>query len=211
MVSFATASNRLFASPYSATDLNLHTFPSWVSVSNPRTRPRKQEMGISFNLAVVAKERGSGCSFLGFVDVRKRNYRGSCCFSLQKDWQSEGDLGLEAEILEFMKSSENPERFPTKKQLMDAGRMDLVEAITKQGGWLTFGWDLDDEEHKVDGNEVKDWKFKNVEDYKICSVKDWVESGEKDSALDGNKVNRFSVSSFAVSSSGPASSSGRSL
>ncbi|KAJ0095168.1 hypothetical protein Patl1_16311 [Pistacia atlantica] len=181
MVSFTTASNHLFPSPYSPTDLNFHTLPSWVSVCNPRTRPTKQELGVSCNLAAVAKERGSG------------------------------DLGLEAAILEFMKSSENPERFPTKKQLMDAGRMDLVEAITRQGGWLTFGWDLDDDEHKVDEVEVKDWDLMNVEDYKNVSVKEWVQSGEKDSALEGNEVGRYSVSSFAVSSTGPASSSGRSL
>ncbi|XP_031247414.1 protein PTST homolog 2, chloroplastic [Pistacia vera] len=211
MVSFTTASNHLFPSPYSPTDLNFHTLPSWVSVCNPRTRPTKQELGVSCNLAVAAKERGSGWSFVGFVEVKKRNYRGSSCFSLQKDWQGEGDLGLEAAILEFMKSSENPERFPTKKQLMDAGRMDLVEAITRQGGWLTFGWDLDNDEHKVDEVEVKDWDLMNVEDYKNVSVKEWVQSGEKDSALEGNEVGRCSVSSFAVSSSGPASSSGRSL
>ncbi|KAJ0039147.1 hypothetical protein Pint_23143 [Pistacia integerrima] len=211
MVSFTTASNHLFPSPYSPTDLNFHTLPSWVSVCNPRTRPTKQELGVSCNLAVAAKERGSGWSFVGFVEVKKRNYRGSSCFSLQKDWQGEGDLGLEAAILEFMKSSENPERFPTKKQLMDAGRMDLVEAITRQGGWLTFGWDLDDDEHKVDEVDVKDWDLMNVEDYKNVSVKEWVQSGEKDSALEGNEVGRYSFSSFAVSSSGPASSSGRSL
>ncbi|KAK6160031.1 hypothetical protein DH2020_003412 [Rehmannia glutinosa] len=31
--------------------------------------------------------------------------------------------------------------FPTKKELMRAGRMDLVEAIKKRGGWYSLGWD----------------------------------------------------------------------
>ena len=42
-------------------------------------------------------------------------------------WDSEeGDLALEGEILEFMKESKNPVAFPSKKELVEAGRMDLV-------------------------------------------------------------------------------------
>ncbi|GFZ00121.1 5'-AMP-activated protein kinase-like protein [Actinidia rufa] len=63
-----------------------------------------------------------------------------CCWC--KDWESEGDLALEVKILEFMKESEKPEVFPTKEELIDAGRMDLVEAIVKRGGWFSLGWDL---------------------------------------------------------------------
>ncbi|XP_057509292.1 protein PTST homolog 2, chloroplastic-like [Actinidia eriantha] len=44
-----------------------------------------------------------------------------------------------------MKESEKPEVFPTKEELIDAGRMDLVEAIVKRGGWFSLGWDLGDE------------------------------------------------------------------
>ena len=42
-------------------------------------------------------------------------------------WDSEeGDLALEGEILEFMKESKNLEAFSSKKELVEAGRMDLV-------------------------------------------------------------------------------------
>lgn len=60
-----------------------------------------------------------------------------------KDWV--GDLSsLEEEILEFMKNSDNPETFPSKEELIKAGRLDLAEAIVKEGGWLSYGWDLSD-------------------------------------------------------------------
>ena len=40
--------------------------------------------------------------------------------------REERDLALEGEILEFMKESKNSEAFPSKKELVEAGRMDLV-------------------------------------------------------------------------------------
>ncbi|PWA50560.1 cyclomaltodextrinase [Artemisia annua] len=45
-----------------------------------------------------------------------------------------------------MKNSDTPNDFPTKKQLLDAGRLDLVTAISNTGGWLAFGWDDDDQD-----------------------------------------------------------------
>lgn len=65
---------------------------------------------------------------------------------------------LEEEILEFMKNSEKPDSFPSKKELVCAGRDDLVDAIVKQGGWLSLGWDseeVEDYDEKVI-NEVSD-------------------------------------------------------
>ena len=53
---------------------------------------------------------------------------------------------LERQVYEFMKNSNTPNDFPTKKQLLDAGRLDLVTAISNTGGWLAFGWD-DDQDH----------------------------------------------------------------
>jgi hypothetical protein len=50
---------------------------------------------------------------------------------------------LERQVYEFMKNSNTPNDFPTKKQLLDAGRLDLVTAISNTGGWLAFGWDDD--------------------------------------------------------------------
>jgi len=41
-----------------------------------------------------------------------------------------------------MQNSENPERFPTKEELIRGGRVDLVEGIVKEGGWLSYGWNL---------------------------------------------------------------------
>lgn len=70
--------------------------------------------------------------------------KGLCC----KDWDDNtGEEGgfspLEAEILEFMRNSKNPLEFPTKEELVAAGRVDLAEAIVRRGGWLAFGWDLE--------------------------------------------------------------------
>ena len=43
-------------------------------------------------------------------------------------WDSEeGDLALEAKILEFMKDSKNPNAFPSKKEHLEVGRMDLSD------------------------------------------------------------------------------------
>ena len=78
-----------------------------------------------------------------------------------KGWESEGDWGLEQEILELMRKSEKPEAFPSRKELVHGGRMDLVEAIAQKGGWLSLGWDLDAEEEVVDddddGRHVTNW------------------------------------------------------
>ncbi|TKY69737.1 PTST protein [Spatholobus suberectus] len=67
-----------------------------------------------------------------------------------KDWQGEFS-SLESEILEFMQSSDKPEAFPTKEELVAAGRVDLVNAIVNEGGWLAFGWDLNDGSGEIRG------------------------------------------------------------
>ena len=61
-------------------------------------------------------------------------------------------MALEAEILEFMKDSKNPYAFPSKKELVEAWRMDLVDAIANRGGWLSLGWDLSDEDEEEQEN-----------------------------------------------------------
>ncbi|XP_068635402.1 protein PTST homolog 2, chloroplastic-like [Aristolochia californica] len=63
-------------------------------------------------------------------------------------WESESGSGvrLEEEIFHFMRRSSKPERFPTKEELIAAGRMDLVEGIIAEGGWLALGWGLDGED-----------------------------------------------------------------
>lgn len=55
-------------------------------------------------------------------------------------------VDVEAEIYEFMVRSAKPELFPTRGELLAAGRGDLVDAVAREGGWLAFGWDVDEEE-----------------------------------------------------------------
>ncbi|CAK7332821.1 unnamed protein product, partial [Dovyalis caffra] len=116
----------------------------------------------------------------------------------RRDWESsEGDIELENEILEFMKNSKNPEMFPSKKQLIDAGRVDLVEAISKEGGWLALGWDLDDNAYDVDVDvDLVDW-YSSLTASKECSA-----AGIQDNAIERNEEQSSQV---------PCSSSGRSL
>ncbi|OMO57959.1 Immunoglobulin E-set [Corchorus olitorius] len=98
-----------------------------------------------------------------FGEENKRVSWGSCW--CKKGGDNDPDLALEAEILEFMRNSEKPEVFPSKRDLVDAGRMDLVERIKRQGGWLAMGWDLnDDKDNKFQGNGFPengavDWDF----------------------------------------------------
>ncbi|XP_023747925.1 protein PTST homolog 2, chloroplastic isoform X1 [Lactuca sativa] len=77
-------------------------------------------------------------------------------FSCEGYSDSEAELALEREILMFMKNSSNPNEFPTKKQLLDAGRIDLVDAISKTGGWLALGWDYSDDENDFESNYFDD-------------------------------------------------------
>ncbi|RWW34097.1 hypothetical protein BHE74_00001382 [Ensete ventricosum] len=51
---------------------------------------------------------------------------------------------LEAQIHEFMQKSRNPNDFPTRVELIAAGRYDLAEAITIRGDRFTFGCDSND-------------------------------------------------------------------
>ena len=98
-------------------------------------------------------------------------------------WDSEeGDLALEGEILEFMKESKNPEAFPSRKELVEPGRMDLVDAIAKKGGWLWLGWDLSEEEDEVEQRKVQENVTAWVSGLKLFSVRlrPWVFSYEMD-------------------------------
>lgn len=60
-------------------------------------------------------------------------------------------LALEAEIYDFMVKSAKPTHFPTKDELIAAGRMDLVEAIAVHGGYLAYGCDFDDDDDEAAG------------------------------------------------------------
>ncbi|WMV28515.1 hypothetical protein MTR67_021900 [Solanum verrucosum] len=139
------------------------------------------------------------CS-LKFVElIRKGKEEHSvCCCCCGEGSLSEGDMKLEAEILAFMEKSQNPDAFPTRKDLEKAGRVDLIEAIRNRGGWYSFGWDSE-EEPPTDQENVPEAEEM---DFDIEELRRRVEKyQESDSGSD------FS----SGDSSQPASSSGRSL
>ncbi|XP_028793037.1 protein PTST homolog 2, chloroplastic [Neltuma alba] len=164
-----TASAYLLLPHKSFAGLNSLHFPSIFFVVDSRGRRRAMQ----FATLNLVKETGSllGCSdSFKKGNCHKGLYWGYSGFLRRcKDWDCEGDFSLEAEILEFMKNSKNPTAFPTKKQLIDAGRMDLVDAIIKKGGWLAFGWDLGEEAEEVSG-EVH-VKHENLLIKNECDVK----------------------------------------
>ncbi|KAL0003998.1 hypothetical protein SO802_011559 [Lithocarpus litseifolius] len=145
--------SRLLVSPNSRPQSR--SLPSVVFVTDSRRRrKRRKTIRVQTQLVsssfVPAKESCGGGGFLGFH--KPPGFVRRCV-----KWDSEeGDLALEGEILEFMKESKNPEAFPSKKELVEAGRMDLVDAIAKKGGWLLLGWDLSEEEDEVEQRKVQE-------------------------------------------------------
>ncbi|KAI3730957.1 hypothetical protein L1987_62138 [Smallanthus sonchifolius] len=131
-----------FISSSSARQLISPAVSSLRLSSNFKIRPR-----VSFIL--VKKIRVCGCKEL--KETRTRSG-----FSCEGYLDSEAELSLEIEILVFMKNSRNPDEFPTKKQLLDAGRVDLVNAIAKTGGWLALGWDYSEDENDFESDELDD-------------------------------------------------------
>ncbi|KAI9111839.1 hypothetical protein K1719_017529 [Acacia pycnantha] len=177
-----TASAYLLFPHNSSADLSSLHFPSVFFVVDSRLR-RRTMLPQSAALNLV-KETGPllGCS----DSFRKGNfYKGGLYWGYSgflrrcKELDFEGDFSLEAEILEFMNNSKNPKAFPTKKEFIDSGRMDLVDAISKKGGWLAFGWDLDEENEEGPGEVLvkdEDLLTKNECDIKHESSK--IESEE---------------------------------
>jgi hypothetical protein len=51
---------------------------------------------------------------------------------------------LEAAIFDFMRGSSKPGAFPTRAELLAAGRADLAAAVESSGGWLSLGWSSGD-------------------------------------------------------------------
>ncbi|BBG94189.1 5'-AMP-activated protein kinase-related protein [Prunus dulcis] len=133
-------------------------------------------------------------------ELRFEFKKGACSGFVRrcKDWDREGDFTLETEILEFMKSSKKPGAFPSKKELLESGREDLVDAIARKGGWLSLGWDLEEEEGAQDSN-FRQWDS--------IVAKEGESSASSGSLIGASGM----VSSFSDDSSQAASSSGRSL
>ncbi|KAL6969534.1 hypothetical protein U1Q18_029246 [Sarracenia purpurea var. burkii] len=224
MVSLFTSPNHLLHPSRLVADLNFYaiSLPPVVMFS-PRQcrRGQRPPPAVSVSLEI---------SSFGFGVLRRMHYEGSPCCRC-KGWESEGDLALEAKILEFMKKSKKPDAFPTKEELMDAGRMDLVEAIVTRSGWFSLGWDLDDdnEEEKVQehiaSRNCDDERAKGQENGRVGGnnddgdlvgvVRDYperFESHQESNSFDGgDEDERFGVSSISTSGSQSPSSSGRSL
>ncbi|KAG5522372.1 hypothetical protein RHGRI_034526 [Rhododendron griersonianum] len=173
MSSFITTPHRFLFLPRRLNNNNSKTASSPLTtlVVNPRTH-RRRHQGIFLDTLS-----------LGF----RKNFKNKR-YCYYRAWESEGNLVLESEILEFMKKSEKPGVFPSKEELINAGRMDLVEAIVKEGGWLSMGWDL--------GNH------QNEEQEKVQEVIDITARVSDDSCR---------VSSVSSDSSHSPSSSGRSF
>ncbi|KAI3467407.1 hypothetical protein Pfo_024070 [Paulownia fortunei] len=131
MLSLITTQTHIPRSYHPFSRLNSPLIPSLIFEYNHKKRVKK------FKKAAILSR------YFGFTEVRKAwNFERNldnywCCWCKQ----SEGDLELEAEIMDFMAKSEKPTMFPTKEELMKAGRMDLVGAIKNRGGWYSLGWD----------------------------------------------------------------------
>ncbi|XP_066389910.1 protein FLOURY ENDOSPERM 6, chloroplastic-like isoform X2 [Miscanthus floridulus] len=54
--------------------------------------------------------------------------------------RARGQEELEAAIYDFMCRSAKPGAFPTREELVAAGRSDLAAAVASSGGWLSLGW-----------------------------------------------------------------------
>lgn len=142
------------------------------------------------------------CFSLEFLVGKRRGCRDSwCCWG--KGWgDCEGKDTLEAEILAFMNKSEKPESFPSKEELVKGGRMDLVEAILKKGGWLSMGWDSDDDND--DEKEGFSRDYTEIADFDIEEFQERVDSLKESSSFKEAEVE-------TTHSSQLASPSGRSM
>ncbi|KAG6574114.1 Protein PTST-like 2, chloroplastic, partial [Cucurbita argyrosperma subsp. sororia] len=177
----ALPTSYFFPSPFGC--LSPGVFPSIVFVSRCG--------GNSYHMAATERR----CSLLS----SKGMFYGCSGFVRRcKDLDREGNFALEAEILEFMESSRNPEAFPSKKDLIEAGREDLVDAIVKKGGWLCLGWNLNDEE---DGGIEQLY----LEDRESILATHWDSFGEFNS-FKSDERQRFATDVSPIASSSTSSS-----
>ncbi|XP_043687051.1 protein PTST homolog 2, chloroplastic-like [Telopea speciosissima] len=212
MVSFMATSSHFILSSHPVG--HCPDFPSLPFLNHPRRQPPC----VSFSLppAIECGSMLSCCSEKRSLGPRvllfQRNYR-SGLVRRCKSWETEGDAVLEAEILEFMGKSDTPAVFPTKKELIDAGRMDLVETIAKRGGWFALGWDMEEEE-LAESESVQEDEFQGsisltaeeIDDGSVHSntrrsLKQRADGNNESLSIEGIKVGRSEV---APSSSSPS-------
>lgn len=96
--------------------------------------------------------------------LKSSRWRSTCGWNAaHKDDQtatgSKSYMDLEMEIFQFMENSSSPDTFPSKDDLIQAGRADLVNAIQLQGGWLAIGWDDAEDETLLTSSEFLATEF----------------------------------------------------
>jgi hypothetical protein len=96
--------------------------------------------------------------------LKNSRWRSTCGWNAaHKDDQtatgSKSYMDLEMEIFQFMENSSSPDTFPSKDDLIQAGRADLVNAIQLQGGWLAIGWDDAEDETLLTSSEFLATEF----------------------------------------------------
>lgn len=126
----------------------------------------------SNSFSLLAADRKSCGPVQWFLEVKLR--KKGCCFrrsgvlrmcNNKQDLGWDSDKDLETEILEFMKNSDKPGMFPSKKDLIRSERFDLVERIVNQGGWLSMGWDLDEQQEEEEEGKHEEVVLHNVKSY----------------------------------------------
>lgn len=195
--------SRILISRNTFSRLNYSPTPYLISTRNPKNWPQ---------ICKLSAVRGAH-SF-GFVKARRDKIFGGY---LDESWcclcrQSEGDLELEAEIMEFMKKSEKPMMFPTREELARAGRMDLVESIKKIGGWYTLGWDEENVEEEMDF-DIGEFqrRVERIDESVSTGEQDhrsWSGNDKEDGFSSSSDSNSENLNSTLLASSSP---SGRSL
>ncbi|KAL7132927.1 hypothetical protein ABFS83_12G108100 [Erythranthe nasuta] len=141
--------------------LNTPLVPSLISEYNPKKR--------DYGAAISSR-------YLGFTEARRP---GNFQRYLGDSWRcwcnlSGGDAELEAEIMDFMAKSEKPAMFPTRKELIAAGRIDLAEAVKKRGGWFSLGWEEEN---------VGDYNVEEAMDFDVGEFRRRVESSKESASL----------------------------
>ncbi|KAH1259962.1 hypothetical protein AAZX31_02G021300 [Glycine max] len=134
------------------------TAPSYLSLLSPHLTPSlAPPLHFPASTGRVRRFAVETGSVLRSSLWKVNRYKGlwlSCTGFLRrcKDWDGEFS-SLESQILDFMQNTDKPEVFPTKEELVAAGRVDLVNAIVNEGGWLAFGWDLNGGSSEILGFE----------------------------------------------------------
>ncbi|KAH6809502.1 hypothetical protein C2S51_027285 [Perilla frutescens var. frutescens] len=135
-----TTHTQIPSSNHRVSRLNARIIPALILACKSKKRDKKCEKALFLGFGLLEAKPASK---LG------RNFDNSWCCGCRK---GEGDVELETEIMDFMANSDKPTMFPTREELVRAGRLDLVEAIKKRGGWYSLGWDVENVEETTDSD-----------------------------------------------------------